>query len=105
MVAKKASARRRDDVTSRKRDNDDSTPPKGPGSPARFKGKKRGPNRFNKRELKRAMEVAEAVGGVACVELTPDGRIQLILAGQAPATPADKNSWDEVYAANEDRPA
>jgi hypothetical protein len=96
MAAKKAPAR--------KRDNDD-TPPKGPGSPERFKGKKRGPNRFNKRELKRAVEVAEAVGGVACVEVTLDGRIQLVLAGQAPATPADKNSWDEVYAANEDRPA
>jgi hypothetical protein len=103
MAAKQAPARKRDDVTSRKRDNDD-TPPKGPGSPERFKGKKRGPNRFNKRELKRAVEVAEAVGGVACVEVTLDGHIQLVLAGQDhPA--AKPNSWDEVYAAHEDRSA
>jgi hypothetical protein len=102
MAAKQAPARKRDDVTvAQKRDNDD-IPPIGPGSPKRFKGKKRGPNRFNKRELKRAVEVAEAVGGVACVEVTLDGRIQLVLAGQDhPA--AKPNSWDEVYAAHEER--
>jgi hypothetical protein len=33
----------------------------------------------------------------------PDGRIQLVLTGQAPTTPADKNSWDPIYAADEER--
>ena len=102
MAAKQAPARRRDDVTVAQKRDDDSAPPK--DSPERFKGKKRGPNRFNKRELKRAVEVAEAVGGVACVEVTLDGHIQLVLAGQDhPA--AKPNSWDEVYAAHEDRSA
>jgi hypothetical protein len=103
MVAKGPS-RKRDDVTSRKRDNDD-IPPKGPGSPARFKGKPRGPGRSCQvGNLKKAMKVVAKLGGR--VEVMPDNSIHLIPAGQAPATPpADKNSWDEVYASDTDRPA
>jgi hypothetical protein len=97
MVARKAPARRRDDVTvAQKRDHDD-TPTKGPGSPARFKGKPRGPARFKKRELTRAVKAAKDAG-VECVELMPDGRIQMILAGQAPTT--EPNPWDEGHAAD-----
>jgi hypothetical protein len=110
----KASARKRDDVTAAQERDDDTLPKKkGPGSPARFKGVKRGPGRGLKvrdltRNLTNAMKVVKVVaklGGDAHVEVMPDGRIRIIPAGQAPATPADKNSWDEVYAANEDRPA
>jgi hypothetical protein len=80
-MAAKTPARKHDDVTSRKRDDD--TPAKGPGSPARFKGNPRGPARSSKvHDLTKAMKVAKRVGGVARVELLPDGRIQMILAGQ-----------------------
>ena len=104
-MAAKTPARRRDDVTvAQKRDNDD-IPPKGPGSPARFKGKKRGPGRSCKMpHLTNAMKVVAKQGGGAHIEIMPDGRI-IILAGQAPATPAAKNSWDPIYAADTDRPA
>jgi hypothetical protein len=86
MLAKNAPARKRDDVTSRKRGNDD-TPPKGPGSPACFKGKKRGPGRgFKVSDLTKAMKVVAKQGGGACVELMPDGRINIILAEQTSAT-------------------
>jgi hypothetical protein len=106
MVARKAPARKRDDVTvAQKRDNDD-TPPKSPGSPDCFKGKKRGPGRgFKVPDLTKAMKVVAKQGGGARIDLMPDGRITIIPAGQAPATPADKNSWDEVYAADENRSA
>ena len=77
------------------RTRDDDTSPKtdSPGSPPRFKGKPRGPARFKKRELTRAVKAAKDAG-VECVELMPDGRIHLILAGQTPA--ADSNPWDEA---------
>ena len=101
-MAAKTPARKRDDVTSRKRDNDD-IPPKGPGSPERFKGKKRGPGRiFKEGALKKAMKVVAKQGGGARIDLMPDGRITIIPAGQAPATDS-KNSWDPIYAADTDR--
>jgi hypothetical protein len=64
------------------------------GSPARFKGHPRSPAKFREREVARAVRAANRAGGVARVELMPDGRIQMILVGQAPA--ADSNPWDEV---------
>ena len=84
MVAK-APSRKRDDVTSRKRDNDN-TPPKtkGPGSPERFQGKPRGPARFAKREIVRFSSAAERVGAER-VQLNLDGSLQAIFAKQAPA--------------------
>jgi hypothetical protein len=102
----KASARKRDNVTVAQKRGDDSTSPKGPGSPARFKGKKRGPGRvFKEGALKKAMKVVAKQGGGARIDLMPDGRITIIPAGQAPATSADKNSWDAIYAADTNRPA
>ena len=80
--------------------------PKKTSSPARFKGIPRSPARFKQREVARAVRAAQQAGGVARVELAPDGHINIILASQAPVTD-DKNSWDEVLtdAANEKRPA
>ena len=86
---------------------DDDIPPKtkGSGSPARFKGVPRGPARsFKEDVLKKAMKVVAKLGGGARIELMLDGRI-IILTGQAPATPTDKNSWDPIYAADEKRSA
>ena len=51
-------------------------------SPARLKNAPRSPARFRERELARALRAARRAGGVACVELMPDGRIQMILTGQ-----------------------
>jgi hypothetical protein len=82
MVAK-TPARKRDEVTSQKRGDDD-TPPKGPGSPARFKGKPRGPARFTKREIVRFSSAAERVGAER-VQLNLDGSLQAIFVKQAPA--------------------
>jgi hypothetical protein len=56
-------------------------------SPARFKNTPRGPAKWRERDLARAVRAARRAGGVASVELIPDGRIQLILAEQTPATP------------------
>jgi hypothetical protein len=82
MVAK-TPARKRDDVTSRKRD-DDSTPPKGPGSPVQLRGHPRGPARFTKREIVRFSSAAERAGAER-VQLNLDGSLQAIFAKQAPA--------------------
>ena len=78
-------------------------PKTGPGSPERFKGRSRGPGRFKQRDVARAVRAAQQAGGVARVEVAPDGHIHLILAEQAPKP--DSNPWDEVHAANEKRPA
>jgi hypothetical protein len=53
--------------------------------------------------LTNAMKVVAKHGGR--VAIMPDGSIHLIPAEQAPTTPADKNSWDPIYAADTDRPA
>jgi hypothetical protein len=98
----KASARKRDDVRPRKRDN--TTPPKGPGSPECFKGKSRGPGRssFNVPDLKKAMTVVAERGGH--LELRPGGHISIIPAGHASTTPAG-NDLDEWVAKKNARPA
>jgi hypothetical protein len=95
MVAK-TPARKRDDVTvGQKRDHDD-TLPKGPGSPARFKGKKRGPGlSFKEGALKKALKVVAKHGGGARIEIMLDGRINIIPAGEGPAAQAsnDLDKW------------
>jgi hypothetical protein len=48
-------------------------------SPARLKNVPRSPAKFRERELARALRAARRAGGVACVELLPDGRINIIL--------------------------
>jgi hypothetical protein len=63
---------------------------------------RRGPAKFRERDLAKAVKAARRAGGER-VELMPDGRINIILGEQVRA--ADSNSWDEVYAANEERPA
>jgi hypothetical protein len=64
-------------------------------SPARLKNVPRSPAKFRERELARALRAARRAGGVASVELMPDGRIQMNLAGQAPVADAS-NPWDEA---------
>jgi hypothetical protein len=68
--------------------------PQGPGSPARFKGVPRGPARFKERDAARAVKAAKRAGGVARVELMPDGRINIIL-GETPTAQAgnDLDMW------------
>src|SRR6516165_9527822 len=92
MAAKKAPASRRD-----KRDNDDSsTPPKGPGSPSQLEGKKRGPNRFNKRELARVFAAAKSAGAER-VQFNPvDGSLQAFFAAEQDSTAqagGDLDKW------------
>ena len=91
----KAPSRKRNDVASQKRDNDNPPKKKGPGSPARFKGKPRGPGLSCKMpHLTNAMKVVAKHGGR--VEIMPDGRIIIIPAGQDhPTTQAgdDLDKW------------
>jgi hypothetical protein len=95
FMATKIPARKRDDVTSQKRD--DGAPPQ-TGSPARFKGRRRSVAKFRERELARALRAAKRAGGVARVQLNLDGSIQMILAGQDhPAAPIG-NELDEWMA-------
>jgi len=68
------------------------------GSPDRFKGHPRPPAKFRERELARALRAANRAGGIARVELKPDGSIHLIPAGQAPV--AEPNPWDQDHAAD-----
>ena len=93
-MAAKTPARKRDDVTSRKRD-DDSTPPKGPGSPARFKDKPRGPNRFTKREIVRFSSAAESAGAER-VQLNLDGSLQAIFAKTSPQQDTPEQIIDQL---------
>jgi hypothetical protein len=67
----------------------------GPGSPARFKGVPRGPSPHKQRVVARAIRAASLAGNVDRVELTPDGRINIILARQAPVTDDKANPWDK----------
>ena len=85
-MAAKAPAQKRDDATSQKRDDDTPQKTNSPGSPARFKGVRRGLARFTQRELARFFRAADRAGNVERVQLNPDGSIQAILAKQAPAT-------------------
>jgi hypothetical protein len=73
-------------------------------SPSRFKNRRRGPLTFKERDLARALRAVKKTGGVGHVEITRDGRINIILAEQAPAADSN-NPWDAVHAANEKRPA
>jgi hypothetical protein len=49
------------------------------------------------------LRAAQQTGGVARVEIAPDGAIRIVLGDQAPSS--DTNSWDEIYAADKDRSA
>jgi hypothetical protein len=69
-------------------------------SPARLKNVPRSPAKFRERELARALRAARRAGGVKCVDLMPDGRIQMILAGQDHPAADDNNHWDEGHAAD-----
>ena len=87
MVAKAPSQKR-----------DDDTPPKkkGPGSPARFKGKPRGPGLSCKMpHLTNAMKVVAKLGGGARIELMLDGRIIIVTGQDHPTTQAgdDLDKW------------
>jgi hypothetical protein len=64
-------------------------------SPARLKNIPRSPAKFRERELARALRAARRAGGVASVELMPDGRIQMILTGQdsTAQTGDDLDKW------------
>ena len=93
MVAK-APARKRNDVASQTRD-DNSTPPKGPGSPARFKDKPRGPNRFTKREIMRFSSAAESAGAER-VQLNLDGSLQAIFAKTSPQQDTPEQIIDQL---------
>jgi hypothetical protein len=73
-------------------------------SPSRFKNRRRGPLTFKERDLARALRAVKKTGGVEHVEITRDGSIRLVL-GQSQAPAADSNSWDDVNAPNEERPA
>jgi len=77
------------------RTRDDDTSPKtdSPGSPPRFKGKPRGPAKFREREVARALRIAKRAGGVASVQLTPDGRIQLVLGAPTVAADTELDKW------------
>jgi hypothetical protein len=66
-------------------------------SPARLKNVPRSPAKFRERELARALRAANRVGNMR-VKLMPDGSIDFIPAGQAPAT--EPNPWDEGHAAD-----
>ena len=99
MVAK-APVRKRDDVTSQKRDEDILPNTDNPGSPARFKGRPRGPARYN--PTKEAVKAAKRVGATR-VELMPDGCINIIL-GEDPAAQAG-NDLDEWMARKHARQA
>ena len=78
-------------------------------SPSRFKKVPRGPARFNEREIARAIRAARRAGGVVRmdVDVTPSGHtIQYVLGGEErPTTNTDPNPWDEVHAADKERPA
>jgi hypothetical protein len=67
---------------------DDGTPPKGPGSPERFHGKKRGPAKFKLRETTRIVSGAKR-GGASAVEVLPDGRIRILFGEPPPTTSTD----------------
>jgi hypothetical protein len=47
----------------------------------------RGPNRFKEREAARALRAAHRAGGVACVEIAADERINFILVEASPGAP------------------
>ena len=79
----------------------DQCTPKKTGSPARFKGIKRGPSRFKQRDVARALRAANLAGGVERVELTPAGNINIILAGDSPAQVG--NELDEWMAKKRDQ--
>ena len=100
--AGKMSRRRMDMVArtpSRKRDD---TAQKS-GSPARFKGHPRTAARFKEREVARAVRAAKRAGGVARVELTLDGHINIVLAEGAAAQAG--NELDEWMAKKDARQA
>jgi hypothetical protein len=65
------------------------------GTPDRFKGHPRSPAKFRERELARALRAANRAGGIARIELMPDGSIHLIPAGQTPTAQAgdDLDKW------------
>jgi hypothetical protein len=68
----------------------------GPGSPARFKGKPRGPARNCKvGNLTNAMKVVAKHGGDAHIEIMPDGRIIILTGQDHPTTQAgdDLDKW------------
>ena len=70
------------------------------GSPARFKGRPRGPSAIKQREVATTLRACRQVGGVRAVKVTRDG-ISIILADeQAPSS--DANPWDEVLTHAED---
>jgi len=73
----------------------DDTPQK-TSSPARFKGRPRGPGRFKQREVARVVRAANFAGGVKRVELSPDGHINIILADKAVVADDKANPWDKV---------
>ena len=99
MAAKKAPAPRRD-----KRDNDDSSTP-GPGSPSQLEGKKRGPNRFNKRELARVFAAAKSAGAER-VQFNPaDGSLQAFFAAEQDSTAQAGDDLDKWMAEKNARQA
>jgi hypothetical protein len=74
------------------------------GSPARFKGHPRSPAKFRQREVARLLKAMRCAGGSFRLEFAPDGSAFIV--DQAPATTnTDPNPWDEVHAADKERPA
>ena len=70
------------------------------GSPARFKGRPRGPSAIKQREVATTLRACRQVGGVRAVKVTRDG-INITLADEQ-ATSSDTNPWDEVLIHAED---
>jgi hypothetical protein len=66
--------------------------PKKPGSPARFKGRERGPSTLKQRDIARTLRAAKQVGGVARVEVTRDG-ISVILGNPTAPIGNELDQW------------
>ena len=74
------------------------------GSPARFKGHPRSPAKFREREVARLLKAMRRAGGSFRLEFTPDGSPFIVDQALA-TTDTDPNPWDEVHAADKERPA
>ena len=75
------------------------------GSPARFKGHPRGVTNLRERTLARVFRAANRAGNVSWIDIMPDGSIRVVPAGHTlRTTNTDHNPWDEVHAADKERP-